>query len=131
MVLRHFAVPVVLGLVSGCGGGGAGDAAVDSADAAAPGLTMDLTSRALVNEAAYVPPQCYTKTIDDEGGVHNPCYACHIESTPPNYIDDDDLQLGYSFPTYAETNRWSNLFVNRSSRYPTPLYQLISLDKRG
>jgi len=77
-------------------------------------LTQDLTSQLLVNEAAYIPPQCYTQTIDAQNQVHNPCFACHIPSEEPNYINDGDLQLGYTFAEYANTNHWTNLFKDRS-----------------
>jgi hypothetical protein len=73
---------------------------------------QDLTSKMMLNEAAYIPSQCYTKTEDEDGSVHNPCYSCHIASKAPNYSDDSDLQLTYSFPEYANTNHWKNLFNN-------------------
>lgn len=75
---------------------------------------VDLLSRALYNDAAYIPPQCYTDTIDIHGQVHNPCYSCHQESDAPNYANDDDLQQEYVFAQYAEVNRWHNLFIDRS-----------------
>lgn len=80
------------------------------------GAEEDLTSRFLHNEAAYIPPQCYTKTIDDQNRDHNPCYSCHIPSRYPNLINDGDLQLSYSFAAHAETNHWRNLFEDRSAR---------------
>ena len=76
---------------------------------------LDLTSRTIVNnEAAYIPPQCYTKKEDESGIVFNPCYSCHTESLEPNYINDSDLQTSYEFAEYALTNRWKNLFKDRS-----------------
>jgi hypothetical protein len=77
---------------------------------------MDLTSKALINQAAYIPSQCYTKTFDSQGQAHNPCYACHIPTEAPNYINDGDLQISYSFAEYANTNHWSNLFTDRSTQ---------------
>jgi hypothetical protein len=74
----------------------------------------NLKSKVLSNEVAYIPPQCYTKTIDSENNVHNPCFTCHQESLPPNYNNDADLQESYAFPEYALTNHWSNLFKDRS-----------------
>lgn len=71
----------------------------------------------LDNPAAYIPSQCYTKTIDETGKLHNPCYACHLDSTAPNYIEDADLQTAYSFPTVALINRWSNLFKDRTTAF--------------
>ena len=76
---------------------------------------VDLLSRTMQNQAAYIPSQCYTNTSDIEGGVHNPCYTCHQPSDAPNFANDDDLQLAYDFAAYAETNRWTNLFVDRSA----------------
>lgn len=70
----------------------------------------------LDNETAYIPPQCYTKTIDSRGDVHNPCYTCHAQPQRPNFTNDADLQLGYDFPDYALINRWSNLFKDRSEQ---------------
>jgi hypothetical protein len=66
--------------------------------------------------APYVPPQCYTKTRDDSGKVHNPCFTCHVTTPAPNYIDDGKLQLEYSFAPPALDNRWTNLFVDRSAQ---------------
>lgn len=83
---------------------------------AVSGTTQDLTSIVLVNETAYIPPQCYTQTIDTQGKVHNPCYSCHVVSREPNYINDADLQLGYTFAEYANTNHWTNLFKDRSAQ---------------
>ena len=65
------------------------------------------------NQAAYIPPQCYTDTISDNR-VYNPCFACHTESRAPNYINDSDLQTEYSFPKPARMNPWVNLFRDRS-----------------
>lgn len=102
----------------------------------------------LSNDAAAIPPQCYTRTerqtrtepqarverrgetgrarrgetrseprgdAGTEGAASNPCYVCHTESTEPNYTNDVDLQLEYSFPKPALTNHWSNLFKDRSA----------------
>lgn len=65
--------------------------------------------------APYVPPQCYTKTQDASGKVHNPCFTCHVDTPPPNYIHDGELQLTYSFAPPAQQNRWTNLFVDRTA----------------
>jgi hypothetical protein len=98
--------PLALG-PAGCGesGDGAGQA----------GLAMDLRATGLHNPQAYIPSQCYTKTEDEEGRVHNPCYACHVESRRPNYINDADLQQAYAFPDRAFSNRWTNLFEDRGA----------------
>lgn len=113
--MRHVIVPALVAagitaiILVSCDGGGS-----NSGDGAAGVDTENLTSTLLVNEAAYIPPQCYTRTIDMDGVAHNPCYSCHVASREPNYIDDPDLQLGYTFAEYANTNRWTNLFVDRS-----------------
>lgn len=82
---------------------------------------QDLTSTFLNNRTAYIPSQCYTKTRDDAGEVHNPCFTCHVRSRAPNYVNDRDLQLAYDFPGPALKNPWSNLFVDRR-----PLVDAIS-----
>ncbi len=77
-------------------------------------LKIDIKNRQLHNDAPYIVSQCYTKTKDAKGGVHNPCLNCHRDSKAPNYIDDWDLQESYAFPEYALTNHWTNLFIDRS-----------------
>ncbi|MFO1039472.1 MAG: hypothetical protein U1E45_21715 [Geminicoccaceae bacterium] len=72
-----------------------------------------LTSLVPANPFAYIPPQCWTKTRDLEGGVHNPCYTCHVAAKEPNYVHDEDLQLAYSFADSAAVNPWTNLFEDR------------------
>lgn len=64
-----------------------------------------------VNLEASVPPQCYTKTA----GVSNPCWTCHTVPQDPNFHSDWDLQEEYSFSGFALTNRWENLFRDRSA----------------
>jgi len=66
------------------------------------------------NRAAYVTSQCYTKTKDDAGRVHNPCYSCHTTPTPPNFIDDSTLPTTYAMGGYTQTNRFTNLFKDRT-----------------
>ncbi|WP_346838142.1 hypothetical protein [Microbulbifer sp. SAOS-129_SWC] len=68
----------------------------------------------LSNPAAVTPPQCYTKTQTQGGPASNPCYVCHTESSAPNFTNDVDLQLAYSFAAPARSNRWHNLFKDRS-----------------
>jgi hypothetical protein len=75
-----------------------------------------LNERRLINAAAYIPSQCYTKTRDDAGRVHNPCFGCHTEARTPNFINDGDLQLAYGFAEPAHVNRWTNLFKDRSAQ---------------
>ncbi|MCB1756918.1 MAG: hypothetical protein KDJ38_15455, partial [Gammaproteobacteria bacterium] len=62
-------VTIGLVLVMACNGGDDSDAS-DSVD-------KSLFSKAMVNDAAYIPPQCYTETRDDDGSSHNPCFTCH------------------------------------------------------
>ena len=71
---------------------------------------VDFKTTIAKNPAIYIPPMCYTKTVDNKGNVHNPCFACHINSIPPNYNNDYDLQAAYDFPEFAMKNRYSNLF---------------------
>lgn len=66
------------------------------------------------NPAAYIPAQCYTKTQDDKGLAHNPCYTCHINSKSPNFMNDLSLQASYDFAGHSLENHWSNLFLDRS-----------------
>lgn len=79
-------------------------------------VDKSLLSKNMVNEAAYIPSQCYTITETDKKEVFNPCYSCHKNSTEPNYINDVDLQAEYILPEYADTNHWTNLFVDRTER---------------
>ena len=76
----------------------------------------DLTSKTILNSAsAYISSQCYTKTEDINGNIHNPCYSCHINSEEPNYIDDWDLQESYAFSEISKTNPFTNAFKDRTS----------------
>lgn len=75
-----------------------------------------LKSQRLGNLVAYIPPQCYTKTEDESGGVHNPCYTCHVVSQPPNFVNDLALQVAFDFPDYATENHWLNLFEDRTAQ---------------
>ena len=74
----------------------------------------DLMNRSLHNKTAYIPSQCYTKTEDKQGNVHNPCFTCHTQAKRPNYINDADLQQTYSFADTARKNPWTNLFKDRT-----------------
>lgn len=79
----------------------------------APALAQDLKATLPVNRSAYIPPQCYTRTEDAAGQIHNPCQTCHTYPRRPNYVNDADLQESYAFPGPALTNPWTNLFVDR------------------
>jgi hypothetical protein len=81
---------------------------------APPAVPKELALKQIyaVNQSAFIPPQCYTKTVDDAGRVHNPCYACHVGSRAPNYIDDGATQLEYSFVPRARDNPWKTPFID-------------------
>lgn len=73
------------------------------------------------NHFAYIPPQCYAKVEAGAGKrVRNPCYTCHTDSVPPNYVGDSELQLTRSLPSGALKNQWSNLSDPASGRLPPP-----------
>jgi hypothetical protein len=111
-ILAGSLVLLAVGLLVACGSGG-GTTATST-------VTADSTlmrTGVLTNPAPYIPSQCYTVTQDATGAVHNPCYACHIESRAPNYVNDGGVQLVYSFPTPALTNHWTNLFKDRSAAF--------------
>lgn len=63
------------------------------------------------NLEASVPPQCYTHTA----GVSNACWTCHTSTRWPNEMGDWTLQEEYAFSDFALTNRWENLFRDRSA----------------
>jgi len=83
--------------------------------ATAGAMAEDLTSKELSNPTAYIPSQCYTKIVDDQNRVHNPCFTCHVRSRAPTWINDFDLQLSHAFPGPAMKNPWLNLFKDRSA----------------
>ena len=66
------------------------------------------------NPEAVIPPQCYTRTE----GRFNPCYVCHQDHIPgrENRMNDARLQRAYSFSQAGQTNRWRNLFEDRTKR---------------
>ena len=74
-----------------------------------------ITHNITYNPEAVIPPQCYTKTE----GKNNPCYICHQsysdDRSRPNIMNDGFLQGAYDFSDIGNTNRWSNLFKNRSA----------------
>lgn len=88
-----------------------------SDSASLPGPAADPAAGVtLRNRAAYLPPQCYTKTETAPGRpAANPCFTCHVQARAPNFVDDADLQQEYSFAEYALENRWANLFEDRSA----------------
>jgi hypothetical protein len=90
-------------------------AACQGASASPEDPLLDIRGKQLVNPAPYIPPHCYAKTepVVKGGEPRNSCYVCHQSSRPPNYIDDRDLQLEYSFAEPARVNHWRNAFVDR------------------
>jgi hypothetical protein len=76
----------------------------------------EFRNRNLDVETAYIPAQCYTVTLDDDGSVSNTCYVCHQGGIVPNRVFDDDVQLEYAFPGSAMANPWTNTLEDRSSR---------------
>lgn len=102
--------------LSGCGGGSdpttpaAGVDPPESADI----VDNSLKTKALQNQAPYLPPQCYTQTVKANGDVQNPCYTCHTKGFRPDFINDNDLQEEFAFPEYAMQNHWTNIFQDRS-----------------
>lgn len=134
-VLFGFAGTVAFALLTACD---AGDQTLVSVPEANEGVTLtshtatstDSNNTALTGEEgaaqvtlhnqsynaeAVIPPQCYTK----HESQYNPCQVCH-QSYPfnsrPNVMDDGELQREYAFSDFGATNRWSNLFEDRSSR---------------
>ena len=103
---------LLAGALAACGS--SGDSSTESTTQSA---SAQMRTGSLTNPAPYIPSQCYTVTKDASGGIHNPCYACHITSVAPNYANDANVQLAYSFPTPALTNHWSNLFKDRSAAF--------------
>ena len=94
----------------------AASAASPSASSALHGADASPLSRLpiplrLANRAAYIPPQCFTKTrgAGDDPQPKNPCYVCHTRGEPPNFSNDEDLQLRLSLPALVAKNPWSNL----------------------
>jgi Tol biopolymer transport system component len=94
-------------ILTGCNDSGSSSSAGGRDDA--------LTSTALSNKAPYIPAQCYTKTTDASGAVHNSCYTCHTRGFRPDFTSDEDLQLEYDFPDYASKNHWNNLLADSSA----------------
>ena len=74
-------------------------------------LESSLRKQRLSNVVAYIPPQCFTRTRPGGSGVaRNPCYVCHVDSAPPNFNQDGNLQITLSLPEAAGENPWTNLF---------------------
>ncbi len=111
---------VLLAAAAGCSAKSAGDAKADaglaatlaasagSGDGPAPPTGL-MHVRRLRNTIAYIPPQCFTRTLTDDGKARNPCYACHTRSEAPNFVDDGDLQVNLKLPVPGAKNPWTNL----------------------
>ncbi len=95
----------------------------DSGNASESGIGKDLYLRKLEaengiayytidNYGGYIPPMCYTKTEDEKGIIHNPCYTCHTPGKPPNFWTDTELQEAYDFPNAMLENPYKNLFTD-------------------
>jgi hypothetical protein len=78
-------------------------------------LDKNLYINQLSHPTPYIPAQCYTNPVSEDGKIANSCYACHTASIRPNLLNDFDVQLAYSFPESALHNPWSNLFADNSS----------------
>jgi hypothetical protein len=101
---------------TGCRGGARAGGAPE-----APAVPGGMGMPPLANRFAYIPAQCYTATKDPAtGAVHNPCYACHVRPIAPNFVDDHDFQLAFTFPPAAAENPWRNLFAPPLARAPRP-----------
>ncbi|ASP40782.1 hypothetical protein CHH28_01175 [Bacterioplanes sanyensis] len=76
------------------------------------GTLIDISHDTSSNPVAYIPPQCYTDPVSDNG-AHNPCYVCHTNSKRPNFLNDTDVQTTYTFPEPGVDNYWRNAFKDR------------------
>jgi hypothetical protein len=78
---------------------------------------VDLRLRQVGNDIANIPPQCFTRTREDDGAVQNPCYVCHADADSPNEQSQPENQLRYAFPLLRSApsvrNDWKNFFVDR------------------
>lgn len=97
---------LIVAFVGGCGSDGKSNSKIDA--------DLNPASTSFLNQAAYIPPECYAKTSDEAGRTYNNCYVCHTQGKRPNLTGDKELQLEYAFPDYARTNHWANLFKDRS-----------------
>lgn len=111
-VMNKLIISGILLILTACSAGGGQPADKQTVNLTEKNDSM-VKKRELRNKAAYIPPQCYTRTRDPSGVLHNPCYVCHTRSRRPNFVNDETLQLAYLFPSFARINRWSNLFNTR------------------
>ncbi|MGD8837586.1 MAG: hypothetical protein PVJ84_06130 [Desulfobacteraceae bacterium] len=80
-LLAGMAMVLTTAIVIGCGGCNDSGSAVTEAGA-------------VMNTAAYIPPECYAKTSDMTGRTYNSFYVCHSEGKLRNSTSDNDLQNG-------------------------------------
>lgn len=118
---RALRVALVVGMTSACSSRSTPTRSLDAGIAATPkdasmgpgtgaaGSTGLMHVRRLRNTIAYVPPACFTNTRGDDGKPKNPCYPCHTRSEPPNFVNDEDLQITLKLPVPAAKNPWTNL----------------------
>ncbi len=94
-------------------------AAVAAPSAATAAPPLHAINSNFTNRAPYIPPQCFTKTLDPgDPKAKNPCYVCHTRSEEPNFTNDQDLQLTLTLPAPLAKNPWTNLFDPAVSRAP-------------
>ena len=75
---------ICIGVFAGCSSSSDSDSPV--AESTAP---AGLKSTVLQNQAAYIPPQCYTMTRqagEADPRVHNTCYPCHTTGFRPGRV---------------------------------------------
>jgi Tol biopolymer transport system component len=100
--------------LSGCDSGSDSSPLPKGEPGASEPTDNSLKSTVLKNQAAYLPAQCYTRTVSKTGNVYNSCYTCHTKGLRPDFTNDKDLQLKFAFPAYAEQNHWTNMFKDRT-----------------
>lgn len=114
MLLRHLPLAAAVSIIAGCHDRRAPQP--DASTTAAGSATVSARETPPVPSGTpYVPPQCYTRTRDADGRVHNPCFTCHADAAAPNYVADGSLQLSYDFGPASRVNPWTNLFVDRTA----------------
>lgn len=77
---------------------------------------LNYRSTILSHPTPYIPPQCYTSSKTQKGVTNNPCYTCHTQGKRPNVLNDSETQLAFTFLGPAQTNPWTNLFVDRRAQ---------------
>jgi len=101
----------LLALAAACSRGEVLASGAPAQDAPDPRALARAKRGEIANREATIPPQCYATT---EGGA-NPCWVCHTRAHGPNTKDDADLQAEAIFSAPASTNRWTNLFADRTA----------------